>query len=84
MKRKVGRPRGSGPVQLIRTVIANEFYLAVKELEQRGASLSKVRAGQPEADPLLTLTKPMYATKHQSRFHQPKKLLQSFRLCSQD
>ena len=84
MKRKVGRPRGSGPAQLIRAVLAEEFYLAVKELEQRGTPLSKVRAGQPEADPLLTLTKPMYATKHQSRFHQPEKLLQSFRLCSQD
>jgi len=46
MKRKVGRPRGSGPVQLIHTVIANEFYLAVKELEQRGRPLTELLADQ--------------------------------------
>ena len=36
MKQKVDRPRSSGPAQLIRAVLADEFYLAVKELERRG------------------------------------------------
>jgi len=57
MKRKVGRPRGSGPAQLIRAVLVEEFYLAVKELEQRGTPLSKLLADQLDADPLGTLTK---------------------------
>ena len=46
MKRKTGRPRGSGPAQLIRAVLAKEFYLAVKELEQRGTPLSGLLADQ--------------------------------------
>ena len=57
MKRKVGRPRGSGPAQLIRAVLADEFYLAVEELEKRGAPLSELLADQLDADPLGTLTK---------------------------
>ena len=57
MKRNVGRPRGSGPAQLIRAVLADEFYLAVKELEQRGTPLSELLADQLDADPLGTLTK---------------------------
>ena len=57
MKRKVGRPRGSGPAQLIRAVLAKEFYLAVKELEQRGTPLSVLLADQLDADPIGTLTK---------------------------
>ena len=57
MKRKVGRPRGSGPAQLIRAVLANEFYLAMEELEKRGAPLSMLLADQLDADPLGTLTK---------------------------
>ena len=57
MKRKVGRPRGSGPAQLIRAVFAKEFYLAVKELERRGKPLSELLADQLDADPLGTLTK---------------------------
>jgi len=54
---KVGRPRGSGPTQLIRAVLAEEFYLAVKELEERGTQLSELLADQLDADPLGTLTK---------------------------
>jgi len=46
MKRKVGRPRGSGPAQLIRAVPAEEFYLAVEELEKRGTQLSGLLADQ--------------------------------------
>lgn len=46
MKRKVGRPRGSGPAQLIRAVLANEFYLAMEELEKRGTPLSELLADQ--------------------------------------
>ena len=57
MKRKVGRPRGSGPAQLIRDVFDEEFYLAVKELEQRGTPLSVLLADQLDADPIDTLTK---------------------------
>ena len=57
MKRKVGRPRGSGPAQLIRAVLANEFYLAVKELERRGTPLSELLADQLDSDPIGTLTK---------------------------
>ena len=57
MKRKVGRPRGSGPAQLIRAVLANEFYLAMKEVERRGTPLSELLADQLDADPLGTLTK---------------------------
>ena len=57
MKRKVGRPRGSGPAQLIRAVLAEEVYCAVKELEQRGTPLSELLADQLEADPVGTLTK---------------------------
>ena len=57
MKRKVGRPRGSGPAQLIRAVLAEELYCAVKELEQRGTPLSELLADQLDADPLGTLTK---------------------------
>jgi hypothetical protein len=57
MKIKVGRPRGSGPAQLIRAVLANELYLAVKELEQRGTPLSELLADQLDADLLGTLTK---------------------------
>ena len=57
MKRKVGRPRGSGPAQLIRAVLAEEFYLAVEELEKRGTPLSGLLADQLDADPLATLTK---------------------------
>ena len=51
------RPRGSGPAQLIRAVLVEEFYLAVKELEQRGTPLSGLLADQLDADPLGTLTK---------------------------
>ena len=57
MKRKVGRPRGSGPAQLIRAVLANELYLAVKELERRGTPLSELLADQLDLDPIGTLTK---------------------------
>ena len=57
MKRKVGRPRRSEHAQLIRAVLAKEFYLAVKELEQRGAPLSELLADQLDADPIDTLTK---------------------------
>ena len=57
MKRKVGRPRGSGPAQLIRAVLADEFYFAVKELEKRGKPLSELLADQLDADPIGTLTK---------------------------
>ena len=57
MKRKVGRPRGSGPAQLIRAVLADEFYFAVKELEQRGTPLSELLADQLDADSIGTLTK---------------------------
>ena len=57
MKRKVGRPRGSGPAQLIRAVLVEELYCAVKELEQRGTRLLELLAGQLDADPLGTLTK---------------------------
>mgnify|MGYP001181406289 CR=1 FL=1 len=57
MKRKVGRPRRSEPAQLIRAVLAKEFYLAVKELEQRGTPLSELLADELDADPLGTLTK---------------------------
>ena len=57
MKLKVGRPRGSGPAQLIRAVITNEFYLAVKELEERGTPLPELLAGQLDANPVDTLTK---------------------------
>jgi hypothetical protein len=57
MKRKVGRPRGSGPAQLIRAVLTEEVYCAVKELEKRGAPLSELLADQLDADPLGTLTK---------------------------
>jgi len=46
MNRKVGRPRGSGPTQLIRAVLVNEFYLAVEELEQRGRPLTELLADQ--------------------------------------
>ena len=46
MKRKVGRPRGSGPAQLIRDVFDEEFYLAVEELEKRGTQLSGLLADQ--------------------------------------
>ncbi len=42
MKRKVDGPRGSGPAQLIRAVLANEFYLAMEELEKRGISEDEV------------------------------------------
>ena len=57
MKRRVGRPRGSGPAQLIRAVLAEELYLAVKELERRGTPLSELLADQLDADPIGTLTK---------------------------
>ncbi|MDG1316407.1 MAG: hypothetical protein P8P84_03460 [Paracoccaceae bacterium] len=57
MKRKVGRPRGSGPAQLIRAVLVNEFYLALKELDERGTPLSELLADQLDTDPLGTLTK---------------------------
>ena len=57
MKRKVGRTRGSGPAQLIRAVLVEEFYLAVKELEQRGTPMSELLADQLDADPVGTLTK---------------------------
>ena len=46
MKRKVGRPRGSGPAQLIRDVFDEEFYLAVEELAQRGRPLTELLADQ--------------------------------------
>ena len=66
-------------------VLFEQVYLAMKELEERGTPLSEVRAEQPEVDPLLTLTKPKKADrKNQSSFHQPGKLLQACRLCSQD
>ena len=55
--RWVGRARGSGPAQLIRAVLLNEFYLAVKELELRGTPLSELLADQLDADPIGTLTK---------------------------
>ena len=57
MKRKVGRSRGSGPAQLIRAVLVQEVFLAVKELEQRGTPLSELLADQLDADPVGTLTK---------------------------
>ena len=57
MKSKVGQPHGSGHARLIRSVIVNEFYLAVKELEHRGASFSELLAEQFVTDPLDTLTK---------------------------
>ena len=57
MKRKVGRPRGSGPAQLIRAVLVEELYLAVEEQEKRGTPLSELLADQLDADPLGTLTK---------------------------
>ena len=57
MKQIVGRPLGSGPTQLIRAVLANELYLAVKKLWQRGTPLSELLADQLDADPLGTLTK---------------------------
>ena len=44
MKQKVGRPRGSGPAQLIRAVLVEEFYLAVEEQEKRGTPLSELLA----------------------------------------
>jgi hypothetical protein len=43
---KNSRPRGSGPAQLIRAVLVEEFYLAVKELEQRGRPLTELLADQ--------------------------------------
>ena len=43
MKRKVGRPRGSGPAQLIRAVLLEQYYLAVKELEQHGTPLAGLK-----------------------------------------
>ena len=43
--------------QLIRAVLANELYLAVKELERRSTPLSELLADQLDADPLGTLTK---------------------------
>jgi len=46
MKRKIGRSRGSGPAQLIRTVLVAEVYLAVEELEQRGRPLTELLADQ--------------------------------------
>ena len=46
MKRKISHPRGSGPAQFIRAVLVEEFYLAVKELEQRGTPLSELLADQ--------------------------------------
>lgn len=49
-------PRGFGSTQLIRAVLANKFYLAVKELQQRGRSLSELFAEQLDADPIGTLT----------------------------
>ena len=55
--RWVGRPRGSGPAQLIRAVLVEEFYLAVRELEQRGTPLSELLTNQLDADPIGTLTK---------------------------
>ena len=57
MKRKISRPRGSGPAQFIRAVLVEEFYLAVKELERRGTPLSELLADQLDADPIGTLTK---------------------------
>jgi len=57
MKRKVGRPLGSGPAQLIRAVLTEEVYCAVKELEQRDTPLSDLLADQLDADPVGTLTK---------------------------
>ena len=57
MKRKVGRPHGSGPAQLIRAVLVAEVYLAMEELEKRGTPLSELLADQLDADPLGTLTK---------------------------
>ena len=57
MKRKVSRPSGSGPAQLIRAVLVEEFYLAVKELKERGTPLSGLLADQLDADPVGTLTK---------------------------
>ena len=57
MKRKISRPRGSGPAQFIRAVLVEEFYLAVKELEQRGTLLSELLADQLDADPIGTLSK---------------------------
>jgi hypothetical protein len=55
--RWVGRPRGSGPAQLIRAVLVAEVYLAMEELEKRGTPLSELLADQLDADPLGTLTK---------------------------
>ena len=57
MKQKIGRPRGSGPAQLIRAVLVAEVYLAMEELEKRGTPLSELLADQLDADPLGTLTK---------------------------
>ena len=56
-EKKVGRPRGSGPAQLTRAVLVQEFYLAVKELEWRGTPLSELLADQLDADSGGTLTK---------------------------
>ena len=38
-------------------MLAEEVYLAVKKLEERGTTLSKLLADQLEADPVGTLTK---------------------------
>ena len=57
MKRKVGRTRGSGPAQLIRAVLVEEFYLAVEEQEKRGTPLSELLADQLDADPIGTQAK---------------------------
>ena len=57
MKRKEGGPRSCGPAQLIRAVLAEEVYLAVKKLEERGTTLLKLLADQLEADPVCTLIK---------------------------
>ena len=55
--KKVGGPRGSGPTQLVSAVLAEEFYLAVKKLDERGTLLSKLLADQLEVDPVGTPVK---------------------------
>jgi hypothetical protein len=57
LRKKVGRPRGSEPAQLIRAALANKVYLAVKELERRGTPLSELLADQLDTDPIGSLTK---------------------------
>jgi len=56
-EKKSRPPAGSGPAQLIRAVLAQEVYLAVKALEERGTPLSELLVDPLDADPVGTLTK---------------------------